>query len=123
MLAHGSGVPAAYNQVVMAQELKLQGEARREAEAWCFKHGWQAFIADCRESQAGNPIAGAGVFVRSHIGATRLHSPATAGNGGCDVAPGWAVAVHLDFAMKGGIIAGSCYLESGSGLDADSTNW
>ena len=66
----------------MAQELKLKAESRREAETWCERHGWQAFIADCRESEAGNPIVGAGIFVKAYINASRLQGPSDLGTGG-----------------------------------------
>ena len=108
---------------IFCQELKLKGVGRLEAETWCSRNGCQAFIGDCRQSDLGNSIAGVGVFVRSYINATRLDGPSDSGDGSCSIVPGWAVAVHVDFAMKGGLICSSCYLEQGSGIGPDSTNW
>ena len=70
-------------------------------------------------------MAGVGIFVRSYIGAARLqgHASFGAGSGGCEIVPGWACAVHVDFALKVGLICGCCYLEAGEGIAADTTNW
>ena len=96
------------------RRLKLDGEKLAEAQQWSLKHGWKAFVTPCLRSEVGEPTAGAGVFVRKHIGAAPIVGPgdahqATPGS----ICDGWAQAVHLDFAMKGGLIVASVYLESG----------
>lgn len=88
--------------VVMAQELKLAGASQAEAEQWCTKNGWQAFLTSCTHTETGQPSAGVGIFVRSYIRAARLETPDSAEANGCGVVPHWAAAVHLDFAMRGG---------------------
>eukprot|EP00959_Pyramimonas_sp_CCMP1952_P352390 7383325-Pyramimonas_sp.AAC.1 len=42
------------------------------AEEWSARHAWKAFIADCYRGPAGCMMAGAGLFVRSYIGAAHL---------------------------------------------------
>ena len=39
------------------------------------------------------------------------------------IVDGWAAAVHLDFGLRGGLIAVALYLECGTGIGADTENW
>lgn len=109
--------------VVLSQELKLHGTSKAEAEAWCINHGWKAFITECTFTELGQPSAGVGIFVRKYIGASRLEGPQASEGRGCGVVPHWSAAVHLNFAMKGGLIAMSMYQESGKGIGPETDTW
>ena len=108
--------------IVLVQETKLDGESKAEAEQWCLNHKWQGFISPCLRSEAGLPTAGTGVFVRSHIGAAPLAGFGAMTQPG-SICDGWAMAVHCNFGMKGGLIVASVYLECGVGLGFDTKNW
>lgn len=87
--------------VVFAQETKLDGGSLSEAQHWCFRHGRKGFISPCWRSDAGEPVAGVGVFVRKHIGVSAIGGPgeeqqATPGS----ICQGRTQAVHLDFGMQ-----------------------
>ena len=51
---------------------------RREAEAWCLRHGCTSFIAHAKTSLLGNPIAGVGIFVPTFIGVISIDGPLAA---------------------------------------------
>ena len=72
----------------------------------------------------GKPVGGAGVFVRSHIGATPIHRPGrpTTANPAA-IIDGWAAACHIDFAMKGGMVCVAAYQEEGAGYGPETGNW
>ena len=103
--------------MVLAQELKLDGMDKAEAENWCKKNRWKPFISKCRRTPLGNASAGAGVFVRSHLGAAPMEPYGVA------ICEGWVAAVHIDYAMRGGIVAVAAYFETGEGYGPDSGNW
>ena len=109
--------------IVLAQEVKLDGDAKAEAEQWCLRHRWQPFITPCCRPAAGNPTAGTGIFVRSHIGAAPIIGPGATSKHPGSIMDGWAMAVHVDVGMKGGLIVASVYLECGQGIGCETRNW
>ncbi|CAK0815510.1 unnamed protein product, partial [Prorocentrum cordatum] len=100
--------------VAVGQELKLDGDELLRAEEWCRGCGWQPFITPCARTQLGEASAGVGIFVRSHISATMLEGcPTLLGH---SAVPARAVAIHVDFAMTGGIIILGAYFQHGIGM-------
>ena len=95
--------------IVAAQELRLDGDDLRAAERWCACNGWRPYIAACRRLASGMPSAGVGLFIRKHVSVTLLRGvPAMQGH---VVIPHFAVMVHVDTGIKGGLLVGSVYLE------------
>lgn len=110
--------------VVCIQETKLDGDQKAAAENWCVKQECKPFIASCFRSRPGEPTAGVGVLVRSHVGAVPLNAPSAGANSEPGVIlNGWATAVYVECSMRGGMTIGSIYLECGTGIGVNTGNW
>ena len=88
------------------------------------RNGWKPFIASCLRSDQGEPTAGVAIFVRKHIGAAPLEGPLVEPRDQTGtIVNGWAIAVHVDFGMRGGLIVSSLYLECGKGIGIETRSW